>query len=288
MGTAKIVIKQLTHFTQTSFDNVNNLIQPFIIENQATFSNGNLYVEILEMAAVAEFNRFSRVMLTSTVSNCPYNVTGDESWFYVTQQPLPSTVEIPTNIASYANILKYASIDNLKALRLKLDNTGTSILGLDINGNIVKIDKSTVLTPKLILTSIDDTINITPNLVGYDIVTTNVQNINIGASLQTGFGLYYNGYTVRKPFIDSNSVTNGYAIANVGFHPSNQSDWDDLIIKCGGLTHASTKLKQVGNVTWQPYTSDVDSDLFGFTALGSGIRDGSTGDYKKDRQWEAW
>ena len=110
-GAAKIILKQTTHFTATPDDNNSALIQPFWIENQATFAgdNASLYIECLEMAAVSGFERFSRMLLTSTVADCPYKVTGDESWFYAPGQEMPGH----ENIKATANILRTSAIDNL-------------------------------------------------------------------------------------------------------------------------------------------------------------------------------
>ena len=269
MNTAKIVIKQLTHFTQTASDNINNLIQPFVIENQATFtSGGNLYVEILEMAAVADFNRFSRVLLTSTIDNCPYNVTGDESWFYAPQQSLPSTIDIQTNIASYSNILKYASIDNLKALRLKTDNTGNSILGLDINGNVIKLDKSEIIATPTTIISSDDSIDVTKIETGYDLQTSNTRTIDVGAGLQEGVGLIYN----ELVHLDDRNI------ANEGWHIATNTNWGNLLVTVGGshvnneYLGAAIPLKESGNYTW-PFVDGITAlDTYGFRVLPAGSR----------------
>jgi len=136
-GTAKIILKTPTHFTQSSTSNVSALIQPFWISCEAAWSNSaseRIYIELLEMAAVFEAARFARVLLTSTQSNCPYSVTGDESWFYAQEQPMPGA----SNIKANANILRTTTVDKLNASRLNLDNSAPYLIGLDSAGNAVK------------------------------------------------------------------------------------------------------------------------------------------------------
>jgi hypothetical protein len=104
MGTSKLVIKTPIHFTQSPGNNMTELIQPFWIENEAFFDSDSsrFYVEIREMSAVYEYSRFARVLLTSTVADCPFSVTGDESWFYAPEQENAGT----GNIKATAQIVK--------------------------------------------------------------------------------------------------------------------------------------------------------------------------------------
>jgi hypothetical protein len=135
-GTSKIVLKNITHYTQSATDNTTNLIQPFWIENQSAYTGGSarLYVEVLEMSAVFEFARFARVLLTSTAAGCPFSVTGDESWFYDNAQSLPGF----DNIATTASILRTTTVDKFNAVRLATDNTVEYVIGMKTNGDAVK------------------------------------------------------------------------------------------------------------------------------------------------------
>lgn len=136
-GTAAISIKAPRHNTQNPASNGADLIQPFWIENQADYGvsdSARIYVEILEMSASYEFARFSRVLLTSTVINCPFSVTGDESWFYVPEQALPGI----GTIKATANILKTTTVDKFNAARLVNDDTVEYIIGMKPNGDAVK------------------------------------------------------------------------------------------------------------------------------------------------------
>ena len=139
-GTAKIILKTPTHFTQSSTSNVSALIQPFWISCEAAWSNSaseRIYIELLEMAAVFEAARFARVLLTSTQSNCPYSVTGDESWFYAPEQPMPGA----SNIKANANILRTTTVDKLNASRLQQNDLAPFALGVNTNGDVVKTSK---------------------------------------------------------------------------------------------------------------------------------------------------
>jgi len=121
-GTAKIIIKTPTHFSQSSASNIADLIQPFWISCEAAWSNAaseRIYVEIREMAAVFDAARFARVLLTSTQANCPYSVTGDASWFYSPDQPTPGT----SNIKSSAVIAKFTTLKVYSGL---LNQAGTA------------------------------------------------------------------------------------------------------------------------------------------------------------------
>jgi hypothetical protein len=135
-NTSKIVLKNITHYTQSPTDNTTNVIQPFWIENQSAYTGGaaRLYVEVLEMSAVFEFARFARVLLTSTVAGCPFSVTGDESWFYDNAQSLPGF----DNIATTAAILRTTTVDKFNAARLATDNTVEYVIGMKTNGDAVK------------------------------------------------------------------------------------------------------------------------------------------------------
>jgi len=133
--TGKIILKGVTHFTQTAIYNNTALIQPFWIENQATFGL-NIYIENLEMSAVSEAARFSRVLLTSTVANCPYKVTGDESWFFAPAQELPGV----GNIAASAQILRVTTVDKFNAARFATNNIAPYTIGIMQNGDAIKMD----------------------------------------------------------------------------------------------------------------------------------------------------
>jgi len=137
-STAKIILKTPTHFSQISSDNTTNLIQPFWIKNESDFggaASARIYIEILEMAAVFEFTRFARVLLTSTVANCPFSVTGDESWFYAPEQEMAGT----GNIKATANILRVTAVDKLNAPHLVTDQTAPYMMAILANGDAAKI-----------------------------------------------------------------------------------------------------------------------------------------------------
>ena len=131
-GTAKIVIKTPTHFTQDTASNASALIQPFWIINEAIWNNSaseRIYIEIREMAAVYEAARFSRVALTSVQPNCPYSVTADDSWFYHPLQPIPGY----NNIKSTAIIAKYTSLRIYSAL---LNQIGNNVISTSFKNDI--------------------------------------------------------------------------------------------------------------------------------------------------------
>ena len=140
-NTGKIVLKNVVHYTQSATDNISNLIQPFWIENQATFvgTGSRLYVEILEVSAVSDASHFSRVLLTSTIADCSYFVTGDESWFYAPTQAMPGA----SNIASYASILRTTNIDKLNP-NMPVDDATGYILGIAPDGKMIRKSASAV------------------------------------------------------------------------------------------------------------------------------------------------
>jgi hypothetical protein len=141
-NTAKIALRNTTHFTQTANDNNTALIQPFWIENQATFTaGGNLYIENIEMAAVSSFNRFSRVLITSTVAGCPAKVTGDESWFFAPAQELKGV----GNIDASASILRTTAIDKVELTSIRAVPM-SFILGCDQYGQLTTGQGIQVLT----------------------------------------------------------------------------------------------------------------------------------------------
>jgi len=135
-NTAKITLKGIIHFTQSPTDNAGVLIQPFTVSNEATFSGdgARLYVNILEMDAVYDYSRFSRVQLTSTTADAPYSVTGDESWFYAPAQQMPGE----GNIKTTAIILKTSSVDNLYAAHLAIDESANYVMGIKDDGTAVR------------------------------------------------------------------------------------------------------------------------------------------------------
>lgn len=253
-GTGRIIVKQVTHVTQSYSTNVNFLLQPFIIENRCSVT-GNLYIEILEMASLIDFNRFSRVLLTSTVSNCPFKVTGDESWFYAPAQQLPSTSTTPTNIASYASILKSASIDNLKAARLNLDNTGKTILGLDANDNIIKLEKDLISD-------------------SYDYWALKINNLPT-----INYGYLYNWYAIT----DTRNITNS------GWHIPSQAELITLISYTGSYstdTYSNDTmggmLKESGTTHWDTPNTGADNALK-LNIVASGFRLHNDGSYRSIR-----
>jgi hypothetical protein len=139
-STGKIILRGITHFTQTAIFNNGSLIQPFWIENQASFGS-SIYIENLEMSAVSEATRFARVLLTSTVANCPYKVTGDESWFFAPAQELPGV----GNIAATTQILRVTTVDKFNASRLETDNSAPYHIGMKANGDAVRIENAITL-----------------------------------------------------------------------------------------------------------------------------------------------
>ena len=171
-----------------------------------------------------------------------------------------------------------------RALHLRVD-----IQGQDYRFDTDELDHLAKCEGSTNITSVDGSIIVTPITDGFDLSSSETRTISIGAGLQEGYGLFYTGYTVRKPYINSDGITQGYAIASEGWHPSNQSDWDNLIVKCSGLNVANPKLKQIGNISWTPRSGQPnDLDSFGFSAMGAGIRDGSLGTFRFKYEWNVW
>lgn len=135
-NTAGIIVRSPKHFTPVASYNGAALIQPFWIDNESVFegATSRLYIEVLEMSSVFEFARFARVLLTSAVADCPYSVTGDESWFYAPDQALPGF----GNISAIANILRTTTVDKFNAARLITDDAVDYVIGMKANGDAVK------------------------------------------------------------------------------------------------------------------------------------------------------
>lgn len=146
-GLANIYIDGISHNTTSIANDTNDLLQPFAIVNNATFAGAYdvFKVTLLNFSAGLNGQHTSRVYLGSSIANCPYKVTGDNSWTYISDQPLPGF----SNISATAKILKESFIDVLYASRLQLNTSPTYTLGMTDEGKVVKmqtIDDSMIYT----------------------------------------------------------------------------------------------------------------------------------------------
>ncbi len=83
---------------------------------------------------------------------------------------------------------------------------------------------------------------------------------------KTPYGALYNWY----------AVSNAHGLAPTGWRIATETDWNTLISYLGGTAIAGGKLKEMGLTHWiTPNTGATNSS--GFTALGTGIREWSSG-----------
>jgi len=136
-GVANIQLNGIKHYTQVVNDNAYSLIQPILINNQATFGGAfdKFYVSITNFNALLDVTRFARVLLKSDISNCPYKVTGDETWMYSNDQSLSGV----NNISATAQILKQTNIDIAYAPNLLLDYSPAYTIGMTETFKMVRI-----------------------------------------------------------------------------------------------------------------------------------------------------
>ena len=89
----------------------------------------------------------------------------------------------------------------------------------------------------------------------------------------TPYGALYNWY----------AVTNAHGLAPAGWRIPTESDLDALMLYVGGLTTAGIKLKEDGFTNWL-VSSNPGTNDYGFTAVGAGVRVGSTGVFSQIRE----
>jgi len=94
------------------------------------------------------------------------------------------------------------------------------------------------------------------------------------------YGKLYNWYAI--------SETLHGGLAPSGYHIPTISEWNTLLTTVGGNTVAGGELKEIGTSHWNtPNTGAVDT--FNFTALGGGLRDGTTSVFYSLKQYaEFW
>jgi uncharacterized protein (TIGR02145 family) len=67
-----------------------------------------------------------------------------------------------------------------------------------------------------------------------------------------------------------------------GWHVSSDDDWNNLIYYVGGQSIAGNKLKEVMGLHWyESYYNSLAKNEFGFTALPSGYRNYSNGNFQQ-------
>jgi len=88
---------------------------------------------------------------------------------------------------------------------------------------------------------------------------------NNDPSTELTYGILYNGY----------AITDSRGLAPVGYRIPTQSDWTQMLNFIGGQSNTAGYLKDVGINYWIPNNYD-GIDLYGFTALPSGVRVGSS------------
>lgn len=98
-------------------------IQPIVIDNQATGFD-NLYFSLTYLDAMVDYDRFSRLLIVSTVT-AGWRVTGDLSWFYHPNQ----------NFSISSKLMKKGSVDDLRADYIA-SGTLSKIIGVDSAGKI--------------------------------------------------------------------------------------------------------------------------------------------------------
>jgi hypothetical protein len=130
-GTGRVQLSGCYHAHSTDVAlNESGPIQPFIINNTA--ANHVQYININDFCAVKNFDRFSRILMKSSTAII-YKVSGDNTWFFHADQELPGEGNVSIN----SEILRYASIDNLRVdLMPEDEGVLVRVLGVDANKKV--------------------------------------------------------------------------------------------------------------------------------------------------------
>lgn len=142
----------------------------------------------------------------------------------------------------------------------------------DIDGNIyktVKINDQVWMAENLRTTKLNNGISI-------PLVTDKIEWTKITTP---GFCWYENDENANKNTYGA--LYNWYAVENnnvcpIGWHVPTNSDWDNLAKYLG--SSAGSKLKESGTVHWDSSNANA-TNITGFTALGGGYRNSSTGNF---------
>jgi uncharacterized protein (TIGR02145 family) len=109
----------------------------------------------------------------------------------------------------------------------------------------------------------------TITIPGYCLYLDDPENKNI-------YGALYNWYCIHTG-----------KLAPKGWQVPNETDWTVLINFLGGASIAGGKLKESGTLYWNPNSTSLGTNDFGFTALPGGYRSG-TGLYLHSRDYGCW
>jgi len=99
-------------------------------------------------------------------------------------------------------------------------------------------------------------------------------NNNIGN--KTPYGALYNWYAVNNAHGLAYLERGG--VQEVGWRVPTEPDFDSLITFLGGGPISGGKLKEIGIIHWDTPNTGADNSS-GFTALGTGYREGTTGEF---------
>jgi uncharacterized protein (TIGR02145 family) len=152
----------------------------------------------------------------------------------------------------------------------EIDITTVAVNITDADGNIyteVVIGSQTWLKENLKTTKYRDGSSI-----------ENPSNANWNANTAGGYKWYSDdAATYKEPYgalYNYPAATNAKGIAPVGYHIPTLAEWNTLMAELGGTTVAGGHLKEDGTTHW---TSDNADNSSGFTAVGSGFINETTG-----------
>lgn len=182
---------------------------------------------------------------------------------------LPDTTYYVRAYATNARGTGYGNTYSIQTLAeiMVEDLDGNEYKGLTINGKTWFTEnlRTTTLQYPLgssitLITNADNWIDAsTPAYCYYDNIPANKEK----------YGLLYNRAAVYGTF---------YTICPQGWHTASANDWNDLIAYAGGIFQAGGALKAVGFEFWNQPNSGA-TDVYGFSALGTGFRSGIDGQF---------
>jgi len=170
-----------------------------------------------------------------------------------------------------------AEIDSISFTK----NHGTSLpeTVADIDGNIyhtVRIGTQTWMVENLKTTKYNDGASIPLITDDYAWIYASTPGycwLNNNSNTKNTNGAIYNFYAASAS-----------KLAPIGWHVATQSDYNTLATYLGGYEVAGSKLKETGNTHWYDQNTDATNSS-GFTAIPSGYRTTTNGDFMKSTIW---